>query len=414
MGNYSTVAGGGLNEAAGPWSAVGGGYDNLAGDDYATVAGGESNQATNYAATVGGGYYNIADYWAATVAGGAHNEASGDAATVAGGYLNEATVSYATVGGGEYNVASHYAATVGGGSTNQASGDSATVGGGIYNTASNTDSTAGGGQGNQATGVRATVGGGWNNTASSNAATVPGGSENTASGAYSFAAGAQATASHDGSFVWSSYDPTSSYATDSFTVRARGGARFYTASGTGTGVQLSSGGSSWASISDRNVKENFSAVDSAQVLEILAGLPIQTWNLIAQPDSTRHIGPVAQDFNGQFAYLFGEVESPVHINNMDAIGISLAASQGLYQKVQEQQATIEKLQQENVALEAQLAEQQASIGDLNARMAALEKRVQGPMAAGLSNLPLAGGGGLLSGAGLLGLAAVAVAWLKRR
>ncbi len=78
---------------------------------------------------------------------------------------------------------------------------------------------------------------------------------------------------------------------------------------------------------------------------------------------------------------------------MDAIGVSLAASQGLYPRVPEQQATIEALQQQNVELEA--------------RLAALEKRVQGPLAAGI-------GGGLLPGVGFLGLAAAVVAWLKRR
>jgi hypothetical protein len=77
----------------------------------------------------------------------------------------------------------------------------------------------------------------------------------------------------------------------------------------------------------------------------------------------RHIGPVAQDFNGSFAYLFGEVESPIHINNMDAVGVSLAAIQGLHAQ--------------NQALQAENAAQQAQINELEARLAALEQAAQG-------------------------------------
>jgi hypothetical protein len=74
---------------------------------------------------------------------------------------------------------------------------------------------------------------------------------------------------------------------------------------------------------------------------------------------------VAQDFNGQFAYLFGEVESPTHINNMDAVGISLAATQGLYELSNDQAARIEALEEENAALRQEM-------DGLGARLVALE------------------------------------------
>jgi hypothetical protein len=102
-------------------------------------------------------------------------------------------------------------------------------------------------------------------------------------------------------------------------------------------------------------------VDPEQVLEVLSAMPIQTWNYNAQSPDMRHIGPVAQDFNGGFAYLFGEVESPTHINSMDAIGVALVSIQGLYTQNQE-------LAAENVAL-------QAEVDDLETRMAALEAAV---------------------------------------
>jgi hypothetical protein len=176
-----------------------------------------------------------------------------------------------------------------------------------------------------------------------------------------------AQATHQGSFVWSSGESTASWGDNTFTARAHGGVLFYTASGTSTGVQLAAGGSSWSSISDRSVKENYAAVDAQRLLEALAALPIQTWNLKAQPAEMRHVGPVAQDFNGEFGYLFGEVESPVHINTMDAVGISLAAVQGLYAQ--------------NQALQAENASLQQQVDDLEARMAALEAAVGVPVPA---------------------------------
>ncbi len=269
------------------------------------------------------------------------------------------------------------------------------------NTAGSYYATVGGGYSNTASNQSATVGGGWVNTASGNAATVPGGADNLASGGYSFAAGAQAQATHSGSFVWSSAEATSSWGNNTFTVRAHGGARFYSASGTSLGVQLSPNGTSWGSVSDRNIKENFADVDSARLLEALAGMPVQTWNLKAQSPQMRHIGPVAQDFNGRFAYLFGQVEDPLYINTMDAVGISLAAIQGLYELSQEQDARI-------VHLEGHVAVLEAQINDLEARLTALKRQAGGTSASESAALPISALA--LGGLVLLGV----VAWGRRK
>ena len=63
---------------------------------------------------------------------------------------------------------------------------------------------------------------------------------------------------------------------------------------------------------------------------------------------------MAQDFNEAFAYLFGQPESPVHINTMDAVGVSLGAIQGLYQVVKEREAQINSLQEQINRLQASL------------------------------------------------------------
>jgi hypothetical protein len=127
-------------------------------------------------------------------------------------------------------------------------------------------------------------------------------------------------------------------------------------------------------------------------------MPIQTWNLKAQSPDMRHIGPVAQDFNGQFAYLFGEVESPTHVNNMDAIGVAMVAVQGLYAQNQE-------LTAENAALRVE-------VDNLEARVAALEAAVGTSPASGQVS------GGWLSferlGTLLLGGLVAVVAVVRRR
>ena len=364
--NIDSVIGGGVqNSASGPYAVIGGGWGNVADGSESTVSGGAFNTAADSVSTVGGGAANKANGYVSTIGGGNNNIADGEYSTIGGGASITVTGAYGSVAGGrEISVTGDYAA-VGGGWDNVASGVYSVIGGGggyafgaVPNSATGDWSTVGGGRSNHATGPAATVGGGDGNTASDTTATIPGGSGNTASGPYSFAAGAQASATHIGSFVWSSSDATASWGDFTFTARTPGGARFYSSSGTGTGVQLSAGGTSWGSISDRNVKENFAVVNDQWLLDQLAAMPIQTWNLKSQAAAMRHIGPVAQDFNSLLSPLFGTVEDPLRINNMDAVGVSLAAIQGLY-------AQNQSLKDENAALKSQLS-------DLEKRVSALE------------------------------------------
>jgi len=415
-GGEATVGGGESNSAGGQYATVGGGTGNAASGLYATVSGGQWNTASG-GATVGGGYSNTATVGAtvgggdgnsasalfATVGGGNNNTATAAQASVGGGGGNRVTDDYGTVAGGQNNQAGDNAgtttdrlwATVAGGIGNTASGQLATVGGGNYNTANDQYGTVGGGNHNIASATAATVGGGDSNSGSANAATVPGGANNHASGGYSLAAGNGASAAHLGSFVWSSAENTSSWGDNTFTVRSHGGARFYTASGTGTGVQLAAGGGSWSSLSDRDQKENFTPVDSQEVLALLAGMPISTWNLKSQDPSIRHMGPVAQDFYAAF----GVGEDERYIGTLDADGVALAAIQGLYETVQD-------LQAENTELKTQ-------VGDLQARMSALEGGAtaeDGPAGPLASMMP---SGWLLLG-GLLVLSVVTAAIQRRR
>lgn len=389
----ATVAGGAGNTASDDWAAISGGVTNTASGLIAMVAGGQDNTASDIRATIGGGFGNTvsaqqgtisgggrsvpldaatgnrvtddygtvggggnnqagdalgttADRTYATVGGGHSNTASGPIATVGGGALNTASSDAATVGGGCCNTASGIRATVSGGSDNSASGERAVVGGGDFNTASGVRAAVSGGSFNLASVAGATIGGGGFNAASGLWATVPGGNSNTAAGTYSFAAGRRAKANHGGAFLFADANDFdfNSAGDNEFAVRATGGARFVSAiDGTGTptaGVTLASGGTSWGVISDRSVKANFAPVDGRDILERLADIPVETWNLKSQDASIRHIGPMAQDFYAAFAV--GEDDK--HITTLDADGVALAAIQGLYELVQEQQAQIAVLQ----------------------------------------------------------------------
>ena len=109
---------------------------------------------------------------------------------------------------------------------------------------------------------------------------------------------------------------------------------------------------------DRNAKANLTDVDAREVLETLAGMPIQNWNYKSDPTGVRHIGPTSQDFQAAFG-LNGDDD--IHISAVDAQGIALAAIQGLN----------EKLQAENAELRTNLA-------SLEDRFAALESMAQRP------------------------------------
>ena len=100
--------------------------------------------------------------------------------------------------------------------------------------------------------------------------------------------------------------------------------------------------------SDRNKKANFATVSPREVLGRVVALPIETWNYLSQGPSVRHIGPMAQDFH----QAFGVGEDDTHINMVDANGVALAAIQGLYQLVQEQELQLTVLEARLAALEA--------------------------------------------------------------
>ncbi|MGO8929762.1 MAG: tail fiber domain-containing protein [Limisphaerales bacterium] len=100
--------------------------------------------------------------------------------------------------------------------------------------------------------------------------------------------------------------------------------------------------------SDRDAKENFTAVNAREVLAKVASLPVTEWNYKTDSKAVQHIGPMAQDF--QAAFQLGTDNK--HISVVDEGGVALAAIQGLNQKLNEKDAEIQKLEKKLDELQA--------------------------------------------------------------
>src|SRR5262245_3599614 len=351
-------------------AAIGGGSGNRVTDPHGNVGGGLGNQAGNADDNFFIGRYT-------TVSGGRNNTAAGEESTVGGGQSNIAGVELTTISGGGFNRAAGYASTIAGGGgynntldrpvPNQilASGFWGAIGGGSDNIITNEYGTVAGGSNHRSGAQYSTVGGGFNNAALGDYSTVPGGQRNLALGFGSFAAGTRAKTLMRGAFIWADANLVpadfNAEADNEFAARATGGVRFVTAiDGNGAptaGVRLASGGGSWSSLSDRNAKENFSDVNCREILERLAGIPVETWNYKTQTPSIRHIGVMAQDFAAAFSV--GEDER--RLNTVDVDGVTIAAIKGLYELVREKDADLEEKNKE--------------IDGLKERLIALEKAV---------------------------------------
>jgi hypothetical protein len=138
--------------------------------------------------------------------------------------------------------------------------------------------------------------------------------------------------------------------------------------GTGSEFRLTSAGNLTVTgtvngVSSRTAKENFAQIDPKSVLTRVAALPISQWNYKNDGGSTRHMGPMAEDFFAAFG--LGQGEKTIAM--VDSDGVALAAIQGLYTLVQEKDARIAQVGQENEALKARLAKLESLVGRLAAQ-----------------------------------------------
>jgi hypothetical protein len=107
-------------------------------------------------------------------------------------------------------------------------------------------------------------------------------------------------------------------------------------------------GSVWTNACDKNLKEDFVAVNEIEILEKVADLPITTWRY--KGDDKVHVGPTAQDFRAAF----GLGENDKSIGTVDADGVSLAAIKGLNTKLEAKETEIADLKTRLEKIEALL------------------------------------------------------------
>jgi len=106
--------------------------------------------------------------------------------------------------------------------------------------------------------------------------------------------------------------------------------------------------------SDRNAKKDFAPVSPSQILEKVVRLPISEWSY-KMDSTTRHIGPMAQDFYS--AFNIGTDDK--HIAPIDEGGVAFAAIQALNRKVEEKEGQIRQLEQRLDKLEQLLNKKSA-------------------------------------------------------
>ncbi|HUE37808.1 MAG TPA: tail fiber domain-containing protein, partial [Candidatus Acidoferrum sp.] len=384
--------------------------NNLSGG-FSVIVGGAENKVRADSSFIGGGAGNLIDLGqvssfvnpigASFIGGGQGNSISNSAFSVISGGSENAILPDAPpdLAGGISTIAG------GGGNKIFAIAGYGFIGGGSDNTI-NTNGTG------------AVIAGGAGNRANGPGAVIPGGENNFATGQDSFAAGNGAMATNDFSFVWAGGPDAlvqSSSGGGQFIIGAPGGVAINTQPGTndnGSGtipfdLTVGPGGistpfinilgsfncnflsatngistqggisaydgvfatdltafgtvyaSGFESVSDRNLKDHFKPVNPVEILDQVASLPITRWNFKAD-EKQRHIGPMAQDFYA--AFNVGSDDR--HISNVDEGGVALAAIQGLNEKLNEKDAEIRNLKQQNNALASQLKDLAAAVKSL--------------------------------------------------
>jgi hypothetical protein len=171
-------------------------------------------------------------------------------------------------------------------------------------------------------------------------------------------------------------DSVRAQANGEFRVRAPGGVVLRTsfasnsAAGVGgnTGCDLPAGSGTFSCSSSRTIKSDFEHVSGSDVLARLRTLPITTWRYTAEPRETRHLGPVAEDWNQAFG-LAGGGHS---VGAQDLAGVALAAAQELDRRGTSLQAQLDARTAQVRALQARVDAQARLLAEMEARLKALE------------------------------------------
>jgi len=206
---------------------------------------------------------------------------------------------------------------------------------GTGNSSGGSESIAGG-NGNSSTGAQS-VAFGYANT-SSGIASVAMGQHVVSNGAGTVAIGSYADVNQkDGAMVFGDNSTSQAMFADvqnRLLMRFDQGYKLYTNSGLTTGVWMSNGANSWATISDKRKKTNFEITDAESFLVKIDTMQLGSWNYKVQdPKTFRHYGPMAQDFYSAFGKdSYGTIGCDTLISSADIDGVNMIAIKGLVKR----------------------------------------------------------------------------------
>lgn len=159
----------------------------------------------------------------------------------------------------------------------------------------------------------------------------------------------------NGSIVMSVWDPgfafqpvVSPTATGQFIVRTNNGATIYSGGNLSTGVFLTTGSGTWASVSDKNVKTNIIQLNYLDILNKYNDFDISKWSYKSETSienkeiekDVYHIGVMAQDFYNAF----GLGTSNKLITSLDVAGVNMAAIKALIAENNTLKERLEKIE----------------------------------------------------------------------
>lgn len=339
------------------------------------------------AASFGNGNTNNGWY---SIASGQNNVASGQNSLVIG-FSNFSSTNGSnsfTYGSGNQVVAgnslaggtSSYAAganSVALGQSTQATGDAAITLG--YNNLASGNNAVAIGHTTRATGASGisigynTVASGENSMALGHSSTASGpvsfsvGFQSVAGGSNSFAIGRQAKANHDGSMVLSDgyTADINSFGANSLHMRFIGGYTLRTAANN-VGVRLQTGDVTWSSVSDLRAKENI--LDIEDGLSAVMKLKPKKYHYKGTNSAHYTLGFIAQE-------ALTVLPDVVNVPDNEADMMSIRYTEiipVLTKAIQEQQAQIEALQKENIALQSEKSFQNTEMATLRSEIDAIK------------------------------------------
>jgi hypothetical protein len=400
--NTSTIGGGSGNTvgASSINATIAGGRSNSVGASAGngTVSGGLGNViVSGDHATINGGFNNRINTgsFGASIGGGTNNTTASHTTVLGGGNGNTIGTSsqFSVISGGHQNAVANSAfeAVIGGGTmdTIETGATYSTIGGGTINAirSNATRSVIAGGYDNEigTTADRATISGGEGNIVSGARSAIAGGRGLTLSGAGSFGflgantgandmtVSASNVAAFGNTDLWLANNDNAAsqlrFYEANAAVGAFPGAANYTsfqaqaqaadidyilpgtAGGMGdqltisaiAGTQVTLG---WAAPSDRRIKSDILTLDGESMLQRFRDVELGSWRYTNDPSGRRHYGIMAQDFKRLFGRdELGEIGTDTTVNDLDLIGVSYLAIQGLEKRTQDDRNALEELKQ---------------------------------------------------------------------